>query len=110
MQATPALPCWALPLPTTFCPLAPLSCLRCADLPVPCGYPQFVRPTALSAEGPRHERVALRRGLDLCETVLRTAVLWNAALELLAIVARGTAPTLTNGSTSAPPGSGTSTR
>ncbi len=96
------------PLPTTFCPLAPLSCLRCVDLPVPCGDPQFVRPTALSAEGPRHERVTLLRGLDLCETVLRTAVLWNAAQELLATVARGSAHTPTNRSASAPLRSGTS--
>ena len=75
---------------------------------MPCGDPPFVRPTALSAEGPRHERVALLRGLDLCETVLRTAVLWNAAQELLATVARGTAPTLTSGSASVLLGSGTS--
>ncbi len=101
MQATPALPCWATPLAHCFLPS------RAALMPA---MHRPVRPTAPRAEGPRHERVALFRSPDLCETVLRTAVLRNAAQELLATVARGTVPTLTNGSTSAPPGSGTSTR
>ncbi len=70
---------------------------------MPCGDPQLVRPTALTAEGPRHGKAALLRGQDQCETVLRTAGWWDAAQELLATVARGSARTPTNGSISAPP-------
>ncbi len=63
---------------------------------------------ALSAEGPRHGKAALLRGQIQRETVLRTAGWRDAAQELLATVARGTAPTLTSGSASVLLRSGTS--